>query len=316
MKSYTLLFFIVVIGLTGCDYQQASSTPKTIGWLVETSAEDQAWGEKGYEGIKAIEEKYDTNVIVKENINTTSDTESAVDELAERGADIIFGHGNFYSQTFQNVHQSYPDIHFIYFNGEFSAENVTALNFSSGAMGFFAGMVAGDMTETGRVGLIAAYEWQPEVEGFYAGVMHQNPQAKVSMSYTNSWESVGRAKAIYDQMVLDGADVFYPAGDNFNLPIIKRAERDELYAIGYVEDQLKNAKNTVLTSTVQRVDHLYVQAIEQYINGDLKGKVMEYDFQEGAIELGEYSEVVDKEVITEVNEAVEVYKNTGKLPFN
>src|SRR5699024_6870452 len=127
------------------------------------------------------------DIYLKENINSEHAIIHAVDELVDDGATLIFGHGNFYGKYFNELAKEFSDIHFVYFNGGYHADNLTSLNFDSHAMGFFSGMIAGRMSESNQIGIIAAHEWQPEIEGFYEGVKYENPHSKVHIDFVNDW---------------------------------------------------------------------------------------------------------------------------------
>ncbi|CDQ21037.1 nucleoside-binding protein [Halobacillus karajensis] len=314
MKIQTIMILSLLFSLVACDGLSLYQKDVKVGMLVETTIHDQAWGQQGYKGLQAIQEEYGVDIYFKEGIRTYNQTVQAVDEFSSKGIEVIFGHSSLYGNHFKELRNAYPDIEFIYFNGQYSAENVTSLNFDSRAMGFFAGMVAGEMTKTDHVGIIGVFEWQPEVEGFYEGVIHQNPDADVEISLTNSWENIDMALMYYDVMKKEGVDVFYPAGDVFNVPVIEQAQNDGNYAIGYVQDQSHVAQNTVLTSTVQKVDEVYKLAMERYMNDELSGEMLTFDFQEGAIQMGEYSPAVPEDIQSDIKELVEQYKETGELP--
>lgn len=299
--------------LSGCSNFDKGKLNKA-GMLVETSIHDEPWGKKGYEGLLEISEEFDVDVYFKENIQTEQDVVKAVDELVNKGVNLIFGHSNTYGKYFKEISTSYPDVHFVYFNGGEFGEDVTSLNFNSHAMGFFGGMVAGKMTKTNHVGVIGAFEWQPEIEGFYEGVKYQNPEAEVTFNYVNSWNGNGIAVKKYEQMQDERVDVFYPTGDMYSASIIERASKDGLYAIGYVSDQSDIAEKTVLTSTVQHVEKLYVLTAEKFNEGELRGGVLTFDFQDDVISLGKYSPEVPEEFQETMKEAVEAYKETGLLP--
>nr|WP_205093356.1 BMP family ABC transporter substrate-binding protein [Thalassobacillus pellis] len=305
---------VLMLALTGCNNSLGEGKVHSVGMLVETTIHDQAWGKKGYEGLLKIQDKYNVDIYFKEGVKNQQQVNKAVDELVAKGVNVIFGHSSVYGEYFKSIHEAYPDVHFIYFNGGFAAENVTSLNFSGEAMGFFGGVVAGGFTKTNQVGLIAAHEWQPEVEGFYEGVKYQNPEAEVNIAFVHSWENTERAMKYYERMKEKGVDVFYPAGDDFNPPLIQRIQEDGKYAIGYVSDQSSLAEHTVLTSTVQHVDQTYVLAIERLINGELPGDTMVFDFQEGAITMGKYSDAVPDQLKENVKEMVATYKKSGELP--
>ncbi|UOQ43445.1 BMP family ABC transporter substrate-binding protein [Halobacillus salinarum] len=314
LRAISILFAIILLLLTACSYDSNAGQVDNVGMLVETTIHDQAWGQEGYKGLMSIQEEYGVDVYFKEGIKSYNQTAQAVDELVKEGAQVIFGHSSIYGKYFQKLHESYPDVHFIYFNGDFAAKNVTSLNFSANAMGFFGGMVAGKMTKSNHVAVIAAYEWQPEVEGFYEGVKYENPEAEVDISYVNSWDNSEKALVLYNQMKEHGADVYYPAGDQFNLAVIHAIQNDQQYAIGYVSDQSSLGKNTVLTSTVQKVDAVYNVAMDRLMQGKLPGKVVHFDFKDGAIALGNFSPQVSESYQQKIKTSVERYVKTGKLP--
>ncbi|WP_347861187.1 BMP family ABC transporter substrate-binding protein [Salimicrobium sp. PL1-032A] len=310
----TLASLLILIVLSGCTYNVSGTKTERVGMLVETSVEDQAWGEKGYEGLKLIEENYDVDVYYKEDIDTYQKTSLAVQELVENGTNVIFGHSNSYGSHFQELHEEYPDVHFIYFNGDYTADNVTSVNFDSTAMGFFGGMVAAEMSETNKIGMIASFSWQPEVEGFYEGVKHIKPEASVHVNFTNSWSNTKRAYEIYREMEALDVDVFYPAGNQFSAQIIRQAKKDGHYSIGYIKDQSELAPRSVLTSTIQHVDQLYVSTMQSVMDGQIEGGTYTYDFEDGAISLGEFSSEVPPSVQKKITKDIEEYKQRGELP--
>lgn len=175
-------------------------------------------------------------------------------------------------------------------------------------------MVAGKMTKTNEVGVIAAFLWQPEIEGFYEGVKYQNPNAEVEIDYIKGWDDIETAYSMYEKMKNENVDVFYPVGNAYSEKVIKQVEKDGLYAIGYVEDQLEFAPNAVLTSTIQQVDKLYEITAEKFNKGKLEGDILTFDFQDGVISLGEFNKVIPKDFIETLNKTVEDYKESSLLP--
>ncbi|QDP42113.1 BMP family ABC transporter substrate-binding protein [Radiobacillus deserti] len=282
--------------------------------LVEGSINDQSWGSKGYKGLLEIKEEFNVDVYFKEGITTQQQVNQAIEEFSNQGVNLVFGHSSIYGKMFKDIVNEYPDIHFVYFNGGYSDDNLTSLNFSSHAMGFFGGMVAGKMTETNQVGIIASHEWQPEIEGFYEGVNYQNPEAEVKMEFVNSWDNTDRAIKLYKSLTKENVDVFYPAGDSFSVPIINRVREAGLYAIGFISNQSDLGENTVLTSTMQYVNRLYVQAAKDFEQGELEGGVFTFDFQDDVVEMGTFSPKVPESYVKELEKHIENYKEDGLLP--
>lgn len=285
-----------------------------VGLLVPNTVNDQVWGTQGYKGLLKIQSSFQVDVYYKEHMNTRLVVERAVKELDQKGVNLIFGHGKEYAEFFNKLSKKYPQIHFVSFNGEAKNNNTTSVHVQSYSMGFFGGMVAGHMTKTNEVGIIAAYNWQPEIQGFYKGVMFENPKAHVKIKYVGNWDDERVALQILDKMVENNVDTVYPAGNGFNIPVMEQVKERGLYAIGYISDQSYLGDSTVLTSTIQRVDELYELIAIEYNLGELKPGIQSYDFKDDIISLGNFSTVVDKAFINKMKQNLQTYKETGKLP--
>lgn len=314
MLNRFVIILLCLFLLGGCGEPKSSGKLNKVGLLVPETVNDQVWGTKGFKGMLKIQSKFDVDVFYKEGMNSESEVERAVKEYDQKGVNLIFGHGSEYVEYFNNMSNDYPNIHFVSFNGDAKNKNTTSLNFKAHAMGFFGGMVAAHMSKEQKVGVLAAYEWQPEIEGFYQGALAENKNADVSIEYVGNWDDEKKALQLVDRMLDKGVDVVYPAGDGFNVPVIERVKERGLYVIGYVSDQSDLGESTVLTSTIQQVDFLYEKVAEQYNNGKLKSGNLFFDFQDNVISLGKYSPLVSKEFIRKINKHIETYKKTGKLP--
>lgn len=310
-KGLGLLCLLFLL-LTGCDNKPHKI--EKVGLLIPSTVNDQVWGTKGYTGLVGIQSEFGVDIFYKEKIDSESLIEEAVEEFHKRGVNLVFGHGDIYTPVFNKLGKKYPDMHFVGFNGDAKADNVTSLNFSAYAMGFFGGMVAGKMTETNQVGIIAAYAWQPEVKGFADGAAFQNKKVNVDIRYVHSWDDVQAASHILNNMLQKNVDVVYPAGDGYNVPLIEELKERNLYSIGFISDQSHFGGNTVLTSTVQDVAHLYVVAAEKFDKGELQSGNAYFDFQDGVVSMGEFSQNIDESFREKIQRDIETYQKTGKLP--
>lgn len=307
------MILICLLLLGACSNPTSPGTLQKVGLLVPETVDDQVWGTKGYKGLLKIQSKFNVDVYYKEGMNSESVVEQAVKEYEQKGVNLIFGHGSEYAEYFNKISNNYPEIHFVSFNGDAKNKNTTSLNFKAHAMGFFGGMVAAHMSEAKKIGIIAAYEWQPEVEGFYQGAITENSDTKVNIVYIGNWDDENRALELADQLINEGVDVVYPAGDGYNVPVIEKMKEHGLYVIGYVSDQSDLGESTVLTSTIQEVDKLYENIADQFNEKELKPGNLSFDFQDNVISLGKFSPLVDKEYIKKLDKKIEVYKETGEL---
>ncbi|MEH7381716.1 BMP family ABC transporter substrate-binding protein [Bacillus sp. JJ1533] len=309
-----LIFLFLISILVACGQTDANTGIKKVGLLVPDTIDDQVWGTEGYKGLLQIKSKFQVDVFFKEGITSEASTRAAVNEFVDQGVNLIFGHGSEYAEIFNQIAEEYPDVHFVFFNGNTRKENITSLNFEGHAMGFFGGMVAGKMTEANKVGVIAAFEWQPEINGFYEGVLFQNDEVDVDIGYVQNWDDTEKAISIAEKMIAEGVDIIYPAGDGFNVPVIEKIKEEGLYAIGYVSDQSDLGEETVYTSTVQHVDQLYLLVANKFDLGELKSGTLYFDFQDDVVSMGAFSPKVDETFIKELKGYIKDYKETGDLP--
>ncbi|MFC4320667.1 BMP family ABC transporter substrate-binding protein [Litchfieldia salsa] len=314
-RPFLVIFVIIqLFTLAACGQSNSTGKLEKVGMLVPDTINDQVWGTKGYKGLLKIQSKFEIDIFYKEGINNLDATTEAVEEYVRNDVNLIFGHGNEYAEYFNQIADEYPDVRFISFNGEAKKENTTSLNFEAHAMGFFGGMVAGEMTETQNVGILAAYEWQPEVNGFFEGASFQNEYVNVNIKFVESWDDREQALLLLDEMLEDGVDVVYAAGDGYNVPVIERLREEGLYAIGFVSDQSDLGEGTVLTSTVQHVDVLYELVADRFNRGELDSGNLFFDFPDGVISMGKYSSNVGEGIQKEIESYIQEYSESGLLP--
>ncbi|MFN7251797.1 MAG: BMP family ABC transporter substrate-binding protein [Anaerobacillus sp.] len=316
MKVIRISLMVVILFslIVSCSNITNTVAAPKVGLLLPHNIDDQGWNSKGYEGLLRVHSNLNIEVLYKEEISTREKAEVAIEEFIDAGVNLIFGHGQMYGPFFMELKDNYPHVHFITFNADVQGDNITSLHFEGYSMGFFAGMLASEMSETKKVGILAAFSWQPEVAGFIDGASYQSSDIEVKVEYVSSWVDTEKALQLYNEMVTEEVDVFYPAGDGYHVAIVEEVKKHGLYVIGFVGDHSDLGQSTVLTSTIQHVDYLYEKVVEQFLNGQLETGNMFYDFAEGVISLGEFSSEVPEQLQNKINDAINIYIETGKLP--
>ncbi|MGM7636197.1 BMP family ABC transporter substrate-binding protein [Bacillus sp. Hm123] len=316
IRKIMLLTFIILLLVvaTGCQTKDNSEVLGKVGLLVPKTTNDQVWGTKGYKGMMKIQSEYDSEIFYKEGMDSQALVERAVEEFEHKGVTLVFGHGSEYADYFNKIAPEYPDMHFVSFNGNAKEKNTTSLKFEAHAMGFFGGMTAAQASKTGTVGILATYKWQPEVKGFVEGAKFERPDIQVVTKFVGDWDDSEKAMKLLEPILDQRADVVYPAGDGYNVPVIEKLREQGLYAIGYVSDQSDLGKETVLTSTMQHVDKLYLLAATRFVKGELKSGNLHFDFQDGVISLSEFNSLLERDFVNRVNRDIDHYIETGKLP--
>jgi transcriptional activator of comK gene len=312
---WLILLIVLLVIVAGC-FMLSHPIPQDqpsfkVGLLVEGNIYDQGWDSEAYAALIQIERNFDaeTEYIEFHNQGTEESFESQAKRLAEEGFDLIFGHGRIFEKPFNKLGPKYPDTTFVFFNGNAEGENVFSVSFTPVSMGFFAGMTAGLMTKSGVVGIVAALPDMEEIKGFQAGVRYANPSVKVLTETVGSWGDREKGKMHSLNLIKQGADVLFGAGDGFNIEVINAAREKGVYAVGFVSDQSFISRETVLVSIIQNVRKVYLDIARKTKYNELGNKHEQvYDFTNGGQRLTNFGDMVPEEVQAKIRQALEQYR--------
>jgi basic membrane lipoprotein Med (substrate-binding protein (PBP1-ABC) superfamily) len=153
---------------------------------------------------------------------------------------------------------------------------------------YLAGMLAGSMTRTNRIGLIGGTELPPVRESFLSfaqGVHAVNPSARVVTSYIGNWDDVSAGKEQALAQLASGIDVIFQNADAAGLGVIQAVrEASHAYVFGTNSNQNDIAPEVTLGSVAIDLPHAFLTVARQ---------VHDHSFVPGLITLGMRQQVVD-----------------------
>jgi basic membrane protein A len=127
-------------------------------------------------------------------------------------------------------------------------------------------MLAGGLTKTNTIGVVGGLpvpEVNRIVNAFIAGAKFVNPDAKVLVSFINSWFDPAAAKEAALAQIDGGADVLF--AERFG--VIEAAAENKLWAFGNMSDQNELAPDYVVSSSVWNMDPTLSYLINQVAGG-------------------------------------------------
>jgi basic membrane lipoprotein Med (substrate-binding protein (PBP1-ABC) superfamily) len=135
-------------------------------------------------------------------------------------------------------------------------------------------MLAGGLTKSNTIGVVGGMpvpEVNRLVNAFIAGAKAVNPDAKVLVSFINSWFDPAAAKEAALAQIDGGADVLY--AERFG--VIEAAQEKGLFAFGNMSDQNSLAPDLVVSSPVWNMTPTVEYLVNQvksgaYTSQDLK----------------------------------------------
>jgi basic membrane protein A len=329
-----LIISFILIVLTAACWIFTTSTfdqPKPkAGIILLGGIDEEGWNAPQYRGIRKACDNMGIELLTKERITAAGDCTKSVQELANAGAGMIFLASYSYSEEAQKFVHDYPQIAFGTNSAECHARNMTSYFIRMYQGRYLAGALAGMHTKTNVIGYVAAMqnsEVNRGINAFALGVQQTNPQARVVVMWTGSWQDEGKEAAEAHRLITEAnADVLTyhqdePAAANV-------AEELGIDYIGYYEDLGKHAwrSDHALTSVICNWDRYYEDIIRRFLKGELNYVDKQWvGMEAGFVELCDFSAAVtadEKAKLEQLKQAMlagrfifagEIYDRQGKL---
>jgi basic membrane protein A and related proteins len=202
-----------------------------------------------------------------DSIGYDGQMEFVLQEVASEGPDIIFGDSFGNEEAVRRVAAQFPDIPFVFGSGGGPAEpNFSVFDNWIHEPAYLAGMLAGGLTESNTIGVVAGYP-VPEVNritnAFISGAQAQNPDAKVVVTFINSWFDPATAKEAAVAQIGQGADVLYAE----RAGVIEAADEAGIPVVGNMADQQELAPENVVTSVMWNMTPTVEYVVDQVLAG-------------------------------------------------
>ena len=199
-----------------------------------------------------------------------------------------------------NVAKKFPKTVFMHCSGYKRAKNVGTYFGAMEEAKYLAGIIAGKMTKTNKVGFVGPFpipEVIRHINAFAIGVRSVNPKATVKVVWTNSWFDPAKEKEAANSLIEAGSDVVASGADS-NAAILAASEKN-VYAIGYDSDGSGVAPNVYLTSPIWNWIVLYKDIVQKVKDGSVKdwSNVDYYDgLSTGLVDLAPLTDLVPQDV--------------------
>jgi basic membrane lipoprotein Med (substrate-binding protein (PBP1-ABC) superfamily) len=250
---------------------------------------DAGWNALAYEGLLAIRDQLGAEVAQVET-KTPAEFEEGFRDFARRGFNLVFGHGFEFQDAAAAVSPDFPQTVFITTSGNTVRANVAPLRFLLEEATYLEGMLAAQMSKTGKAGAVggmAIPSVKSTILAFEAGAKAVRPDFQVVSSYVGNWEDVGAAKEAALALAQQGADFLFHNADAAGLGVFQAAEERKVLAFGSNKNQNDVRPQTVLASAVIDIPRAFVEVATE---------VKEERFVSGIEKLGMKDGVVTLEV--------------------
>ncbi len=305
------LFLVLVLVLSGALFAQGSveadsdaGAPFKVGVLYISSPGDMGYSYMHDVGTKAAEAYFGDKieVIRMEGIPEDDAAARAMEQMVDEGCQIVFANSYGYMDYMAQVAEEYPDVYFEHCSGYLSSDNMSNYFGRMYQMRYLSGMIAGKMSKTGKIGYVGAYAIPEVIRGinaFTLGAKAVNPDATVTVVWTNTWfdPSLERQGAV---ALLDGGVDVIAQHQDTTEPAKAAIERGA-YAIGYNADFRKvTGSDNVLVSPMWGWGNYMIPQIQKAMDGTWESQSYWGGLEDDMITLSPVSPLVPSDFVATV----------------
>ena len=257
-----------------------------VALLTLGKTSDSGWNAMALDGLNAI--KSDMGATVDTQIASPQAAKDAMRSYAQKGYQLVFGHGYEYNEPGFDVSKDFPNTVFISSSGGKTTANAGAFRFYLEQGCYLAGMMAGKMSKTGKVGAVAVLDIpsiNSTIDAFYAGAKAANPNiVTLPTVYFGGEGDIAGAKRATESLIGKGADFIIHQANDAAQGVFDACATSEVNAIGTNADQNSNPSGAVVGSAVIIAKPAFLELAKQVKDKTYKGQVTLVGADKGAID--------------------------------
>lgn len=225
----------------------------TVGFIYVGPSDDYGWNQAHAVAAAEIASMDGINLVEQERVPETEEVMRVMESMIQLdGAKVLFPTSFGYWPFIQELAAKYPDVLFVHAGGlwkEGDAPNSIGYRGFMEEPHYLAGIAAGRLTQTGRLGFIGAkplYFVFNNCNGFLLGARSVRPETTCQVVITGEWNNPTKEADAVNAMVDQGVDVIVANVDSPKVAI-ETAERRGIMSVGYHTDQSDLAPEGFLT---------------------------------------------------------------------
>ena len=287
-RSVRTLWITGLTALFACAKSPAPSIGFRVGLITPGSIADAAWNSGAYTGLIQIRDSLQINISHVE-ARTPGEQEEALRIYATQGYDLVFGHGFEFQGPAERIGAEHPKTVFVVTSGErvSAAGNVVPLVFGIEEATYLAGMVAGGMTKSNKIGFVGGIELPPikrGYEGWLNGARAVNPQVDSRVAYLNNFDDATAGREATLAMIRVGVDMLHHNADQAALGLFQAVKQSPgAFAFGANADQSALAPDRVLGSVVIDLPRAFLAIAREVKAGKFAPRVETFGLAGGVL---------------------------------
>ena len=314
---YLCALFVAFAGTA--DAFELKGDPR-VAFIYAAPAQDGGWNEAFDNSRKQLEQELGMTIAATESIpEEATAIRGAIDLYVDRGFNIIVGTGYGYSDGILEAANDYPNVAFLNGAGITNSSNLESFYARTYQGWYLAGMAAGAVTTTKKIGMLAGFpiglvNW--DINAFIRGARAIDSDIEVIAAFTNSWWDPVKEGQIAEAMLSEGADVI--ATDLSAASALNAAEQQGKYSVGFQLDMSRHAPDGHVASVIFRWDRFLGDTIKRIVDG--KWEPSEWGafvgMEMGVVELAGLHKDIPQSVLDRISAAKDAMTAGALSPFD
>ncbi|MBD2019458.1 BMP family ABC transporter substrate-binding protein [Leptolyngbya sp. FACHB-36] len=311
----------------------------TMGFIYVGPKDDYGWNQAHFEGKEGVGKLASVKTVDQASVPETKDVQEAMLSMINQdGATIVFPTSfGYFDPHILEVAKSNPTVQFFHAGGLYE-EGKTPKNVGSyfayiDEAQYVAGIVAANMTKSGKLGFIAAKpipQVVRNINSYTLGARSINPKVTTQVVFTGDWSLPVKEAEAANSMADQGIDVITCHVDSPKV-VMETAEKRGIFCTGYHTNQAKLAPKGYLTGAEWDWSKIYASYAELIQSGKtlMDGSIphlVRGGLKDGFVKVSDYGPAVSEKAKKDADAAKEqlmadalvIYKgelkdNTGKV---
>lgn len=304
LKRRTLLKGLVAVGATGAVGGFAprifAQTKVTMGFIYVGPRDDYGYNQAHFEGKSAVAKMDWVKAIDEENVPESIEVIKTMESMINLdGTQVVFPTSfGYFDPHILKVAQKHSKVMFLHCGGLWDAakhpKNVGSYFGYIDEPVYVSGVVAGQMSKTGKLGYIAAMpipQVLRNINSFTLGARSVNPKITTTVVFTGGWSNPVKEAEAANAMVDQGIDVLTCHVDSPKV-VVETAEKRGIYSCGYHVNQAGLAPKGFLTGAEWNWSKVYQDYADMIRNGKPIPNLVRGGFKEGIVKSSPYGVAV------------------------
>lgn len=298
---------LLITGLCCQSVQAAklSEHPLKVAFVYVGPIGDGGWTYSHELGRQALQREFGVRVETSyiEKVPAEPESEAVFRKLAEEGNQLIIGTTFGYMEPMLKVAKEFPNIRFLHATGYKSTQNLRTYESRQYEAAYLAGIVAGGMTITKIIGVVASVpipEVIRNINAFTMGARTVNSSVITKVTWVDDWYNPPKEREAAEQLIRGGADILIQNTES--AAVLQTVQRYGKKAFGWDSNMRAYAPGAHLGSIVNDWSPYYINTVRALLDNRWETVPLNawYGVQQGMTDLVAVSDLVPSEVRVKV----------------